>query len=110
MASLGKTVLKGVSGKTYRFKVYPLGTRFRKLSGVYLITRRCRKADGRYGHLALYVGHTEDFSQPWEGHRKAAQLRRRGANCICLQSDESEKSRRAKEKDLVAVIHPVGND
>jgi hypothetical protein len=56
------------------------------------------------------VGHTEDFSQPWERHRKAAQLRRRGANCICLQSDESEKSRRAKEKDLVAVIHPVCND
>jgi len=110
MASLGKIVLKGVSGTKYRFTVYPLGTRLRKLSGVYVITRRSRKADGRYRHLALYVSHTEDFSQPFDRHRKAKDFRGHGANCICLQSDKSEKSRLAKQQDLVAAFHRIRND
>jgi hypothetical protein len=110
MASLGKIVFKGVSSKKYRFTVYPLGTRFRKLSGVYVITKRSRKAEGPYRHLALYVGHTEDFSQPFGRHRKAKEFRKRGANCICLQSDKSEESRLAKQQDLVAAFHRVCND
>jgi hypothetical protein len=110
MASLGKLVLRGVSGKTYRFTAYPLGTRFRKLSGVYVITKRSHKADGGYRHLALYVGHTEDFSHPFDRHRKAEEFRGRGANCICLQPDESEESCLAKEQDLVAVFHRICND
>lgn len=110
MASLGKLVLTGVSGKKYRFMVYPLDTRLRKLSGVYVITKRSRKAEGRYGHLALYVGHTEDFSQPFGRHRKAKEFRGRGANCICLQSDKSEESRLAKQQDLVAAFHRIRND
>ena len=30
MASLGKAKFKGDSGKRYQFRVFPLGTRFRK--------------------------------------------------------------------------------
>ena len=41
MASLGRKVFKGKSGAAYRFKVFPLGTRFRKISGVYVIANRC---------------------------------------------------------------------
>ena len=110
MASLGKIVLTGVSGKKYRFTAYPLGTKFRKLSGVFVITKRTRKAEGRYGHLALYVGCTEDFSQPFDRLRSAKKFRGRGANCICLQSDESETSRLAKEKDIAAAFHRICND
>ena len=40
MASLGKAMFKGDSGKHYRFKVFPLGTHFRKISGIYLIACR----------------------------------------------------------------------
>ena len=71
MASLGRKVFRGKSGTAYRFKVYPLGTRFRKLSGVYVVANRCQGLNGGRRLVALYVGHTEDFSQPFDQHLKA---------------------------------------
>ena len=92
MTSLGKATVKGESGNEYRFQVFPLGTRFRKASGIYLVTYRGRNAKGRVRHKILYIGQTEDLSQPFEQHRKAQDMRQRGANCICVQSDASEES------------------
>jgi hypothetical protein len=109
MASIGRTAFKGVSGKAYRFKVYALSAKFRKLSGVYVVTSRLHKKDGGYRHIPLYVGHTEDFSQPFAKHRKSAEFLQQGANCICLQKDVSEESRMAKEEDLVAGLNPACN-
>ena len=110
MASLGKTTFKGGSGKPYRFKVYPLGTRFRRISGVYVIVNRSHGANHGYRHKILYVGHTEDFSQPFSEHHRATHFANLGANCICLQADESEESREEKERDLVSAFKPVCND
>jgi hypothetical protein len=109
MASLGKAMFKGDSGKHYRFKVFPLGTRFRKVSGVYLIACRAHGNDGAHRHKILYVGHTEDFSQPLAKSRNAEALSRLGANCICVQSDTSAKSRVEKERDLISTFSPAGN-
>ena len=110
MASLGKARFKGASGKMYRFRVYALGTRFRKLSGVYVVTNRTSNTNGGHRHAIVYVGQTEDLSQPFDKHRKADAFRQHGADCICLLSDDSEESRLAKEKDLVAAFRPVCND
>jgi hypothetical protein len=110
MASLGKTVFKGRSGKQYRFRVFPLGTRFRKISGVYVVANRTEVRDGGHRHKVVYIGHTEDFSQPFDKHRKAQEFAERGANCICVQSDISEESRLLKERDLVAAFSPECND
>ncbi len=110
MAALGRMVFKGKSGKAYRFKVYPLGTRFRKISGVYVIGNRSHGTNGARRLVPLYVGHTEDFSQPFDQHRKVKDFTEQGANCICLQSDALEESRLAKKQDLVAALHPVCND
>ncbi len=98
MASLGKAKFKSKSGNRYRFKVFPLNTRFRKISGIYLIACRHHSSQGGHRHKILYVGNTEDISQPFEKHRKAQDLMRLGANCICVQSDESEESRLGKER------------
>lgn len=110
MASLGKTAFKGRSGRAYRFKVYALGAKFRKLSGVYVIVSRFHRENGGCRHVPLYVGHTEDFSQPFSEHRKAKAFLEQGANCICLQKDESEESRIAKKRDLVAALRPACNE
>lgn len=110
MPALGKTAFKGASGKAYRFKVYALGTKFRKLSGVFVVASRSNRADGGHQHVPLFVGQTEDLSQPFEKHRKADSFTENGANCICLLADESEPSRQAKEQDLVAGLHPLCNE
>jgi len=109
MPSLGNTLFKGRFGKTYQFRVFALGTRFRKISGVYVITNRSRNEGGEREHEVLFVGQTEDLSQPFDRHRKAKELQQHGANCICLQSDNSEGSRLAKERDLLVVHQPPCN-
>jgi hypothetical protein len=103
-------VFKGKSGKAYRFKVYPLGTRLRKISGVYIIGSRMERENGGRRLVPLYVGHTEDFSQSFGQHHKAREFTEQGANCICLQSDAEEESRLAKERDLIAALRPACND
>lgn len=110
MASLGTTTFTGRSGKVYRFRVYPLGTKFRPVSGVFVITSRFQSNGGGNRHVALYVGHTEDFSQPFGQHRRAKEFMQQGANCICLRKDASEGSRLAKQQDLIAALHPTYND
>jgi hypothetical protein len=110
MASLGKATFKSKTGNQYQFKVFPLGTRFRKISGVYMIAYRAHGSQGGHRHKVLYVGNTEDFSQPFATHRKAQDLMRLGANCICVQSDKSEKSRQEKERALIAAFSPACND
>ena len=110
MASLGNIIFKGGSGTQYRFKVFPLGTRFRKLSGVYVIANRDRGVNGGQKHTVLYVGHTADFSQPFDKHGKAKDCADHGANCICVQSDVSEDSRVEKQRDLVAKFTPECNE
>jgi len=110
MPALGRFAFRGKSGKSYRFKVYPLGTRFRKIGGVYVIASRSPGMNGRHRLVALYVGHTEDFSQPFDRHRKAREFTKQGADCVCLQSDDSEESRLATEQDLIDGLHPACND
>jgi hypothetical protein len=110
MASLGKTTFKGRSGTAYRFKVFPLGTRFRKISGVYVIGSRLHSTNGGQQVVPLYVGHTEDFSRPFERHHRAKDLSQQGANCICVQRDAIDESCAAKEQDLIAALHPACND
>jgi len=110
MPALGKTILKGASGRAYAFKIYALGTRFRKLAGVYVITHRSSGADGRHRHVPLYVGQTGDLSQPLGELHKAHVFLENGANCVCLLGDTSERSRMAKQQDLIAAIHPKCND
>ncbi len=87
MASLGRMIFKGKSGTAYRFKVYPLGTRFRKIGGVYVIGSREHDTSGGPRVVPLYVGHTEDFSQPFDRHHMAKDCAEQGADCICVQSD-----------------------
>ncbi len=110
MAVLGKMVFKGKSGTAYRFKVFPWGTRFRKISGIYVVGNRVHSVNGGRRLVPIYVGHTEDFSQPFDRHHKAKDFADQGANCICVQSDAVEESRATKERDLVASLCPLCND
>jgi hypothetical protein len=109
MPAIGKTTFKGQSGAPYRFKVFPLGTRFRKLSGVYVVAHRGRDDDGRMRHAALYVGQTADFSEPLSKHHKSKDFADHGANCICVQSDKLADSRVKKQQDLLASLNPKCN-
>jgi hypothetical protein len=110
MPSLGSATFKGGSGHPYRFKVFPLGTRFRKISGVYVIACRRRDENGQYRHSMVHVGQTADFSQPLMARDITNDLKEKGANCVCVQADASGSSRQEKERDLNVRFSRIHDD
>jgi hypothetical protein len=93
--------IAGKSGNEYAFDFYATDTSFKNLGAVYVVTRRVRKSEGGGSHTFLYVGETGDLSTRFGNHHKQGCFDQHGANCIGVHLDESEKSRKAKETDLL---------
>ncbi len=110
MAKLGDLTVAGESGQDYKFEVYPQGTSFKEVGAVYLVTKRTHKPDGTGAHEFLYVGETGDLSTRFDGHHKQECFDENGANCICVHVDSSQKSRLAKESDLLGAHDWPCND
>jgi len=75
--------LTGASGRKYAFLVYPWGTPFKALGGVYAVTRGTANQSGGQTHTIVYVGQTGDLSERFDDHHKAACFGRNKANCMC---------------------------
>ena len=88
----------GVSGSTYRYWIYPLGTNFKNVPGNYIFAQE--NGDGQF--TPIYIGQTSDLSERFDNHQKMPCIRRFGANCICAHtSSASEKERLTEEQDLI---------
>ncbi len=101
--------LTGASGKKYAFLVYPWGTTFKPIGGVYAVTRATSNQAGGQTHTIVYLGQTGDLSERFDDHHKADCFNRRSANCICVHVEDNEKSRLAIEADLIAAYNPPCN-
>ena len=93
--------LTGKSGTNYTFQMYPWGTEFKALGGVYIVTKRAA-GNGGGSHSLIYVGVTGDLSERLDNHHKAKCFKGHGANCVGVLLEESEKKRLAIEADLLA--------
>ena len=100
--SITTLTVKGASGTEYQFEVYPEGTSVPAVAGVYLVTKRTATASGGGNHTFIYIGQAGNVPVRLEDHHKAACFVRHGANCICIHRDRDERSRFAKEADLLA--------
>ena len=103
--------LKGRSGTTYKFTSYGLGTKFRPLGAVYVVTKRSvnlRSGTG-YSQDALYVGQTGDLSTRFVDHHKESAWKKRGATHINILTNSSERDRLQIEKDLIDGNNPCCN-
>lgn len=87
---------KGVSGFDYRFHLYPIGTSFKPLPGVYVFLK---------GGDPVYVGETADLSERFDNHHKAMAIRRHGANQIGVLVESNGERRLAIERDLLGGYH-----
>jgi len=101
MAKLADTTFSGSTGQ-YDFEVYPLGTDFKNVGAVYIISRRTVDVQGKGTHTFIYIGQTGDLSERFDNHHKAKCFKENNANCICVHLESNERSRRAIEGDLVA--------
>lgn len=101
MAKFGNLTIKGASGGSYEFTVYPGNTLFKAAGAVYVVTNRTPKEDGGGSHRFLYVGETGDLGTRFGGHHKQGCFEARGANCICVLPRSDEHHRLEIENDIL---------
>jgi hypothetical protein len=110
VAKLGTINLKGASGKSWTFNVWPRDTEFNAVGAVYVQSVRTRKADGTGTHKFIYVGQTGDLSDRPLNHHKKGCFDRHGANCLLIYTEGNEKTRLTIERDLIDSLDPLCND
>ena len=96
----------GQSGKTYRYRSYPIGTKFRDQRPANYIFA-VLKPQG--GWIATYIGQTDNISECVFGQDKEGFSRRNSAKYIHVHLAETEEARLEEEKDLIAKWHPKCN-
>nr|WP_320050263.1 hypothetical protein [uncultured Desulfuromonas sp.] len=95
----------GKSGQEYTFNVYPWGTLFKPLGGIYLVLKKL--PNGNYD--VIYVGQTGDFSERFDAHHKQHCFDRNGKTHIGIHQEGSEQRRLFKEADLIDNYNPICN-
>jgi hypothetical protein len=96
MSKMGTITLEGCSGENYEFSIYPLGTNFKSVGGVYYISKRIDRT-----HSHIYLGITDSLSSRFDNHHKQKCFDKNGANCISVHVSESEEEREIIEKDIL---------
>jgi len=96
----------GLSGKEYKYWIYPIGSSFKKEPGNYLFGKETRP--GYWS--SCYIGQTENLDERLGDHEKEACAKRNGATHIHAHlTGGGEVVRRAEEKDLIAKWNPPCN-
>lgn len=96
--------LKGRSGAMYQFSLYPWGTPFTTVGGVYAVLRRDPD-----GYAVIYVGQTGNLSERFDAHHRAACFDRHRKSHIAVLAEGSEQRRLTIEKDLINGYNPPCN-
>lgn len=105
MAKETTVTLKGVSGRSYDFDVYPWGTSFKPVGAVYTVLKK-----NGTNFSILYIGQTGDLSERFNNHHKRPRFDRNGKTHIGIHLESAESRRFDIETDLVRNYSPVCND
>jgi len=101
---------KGKSGHVYNFVSYELDTTFAQdHGGVYIVTNRHEKPDGKYGHDVLHIGATEDLASEFAAHEAQSCLNEHEANCVCVHAADDPLTRQRIIQDLLGHYNPACN-
>ncbi len=100
----------GASGQKYIFHVYPIGTEFIDIGGVYIFTKRDINIKGEVTHNLLYIGQTNSFpGRLMRMHHKWESVLRNQGNCVCIYSEADNWDRNNIEDDLIHKYLPPLN-
>jgi len=105
MAAEDKVTAKGASGAQHDFAVYPWGTTFSAVGGLYLVLKK--QLTGNYD--LLYVGQTGDLSERFDHHHKQPSFDRHGKTHIAVKGEGVASTRLTIEADLIRSYQPVCN-
>jgi hypothetical protein len=97
-------VFRGKSGERYRFQAWPIGTSFKAVAAVYVVTKRTyedRTFTTKATHQPLAIGETPNLAATFVGKSDMKALAAKGANCICVLAVADAERRSHVERDLV---------
>jgi hypothetical protein len=102
MSKIGDVTFVGASGKEYVFGVFPLGTTFKEIAGLYIFGKLVPTGLMSGGNIApLYIGQAGDLEQRIFGHKKLECAQIHGFNCICAMAFNGTEAQRIDvETDL----------
>lgn len=107
MGKIGEIEWDGITGKKYRYHIYPIAESHNAVPANYLFAKK--NADGQYS--PIYVGETGDISERFDSHHKMPCIKQRGATHLCThKSSEDATVRRLEEQDIKKKLHPPCND
>ena len=109
MSKIEDFAFYGASGHQYIFQVYPLGTEFKDIGGVYIFTRREINSQDSVTHNLLYIGRSISLPRRLMKHDKWNAVLRNGGNCVCVYSEPNDKDRNRIESDLISKYLPPLN-
>jgi hypothetical protein len=94
----------GKSGERYRFQVLPIGTAFKPLAAVYVVTKRTfddRTFTTKASHQPLAIGETANLAATFLAKSELKALVAKGADHICVCAVPEQERRSRMERDLI---------
>ena len=99
----------GRSGRTYDFRIYVWDTKFKPLSGVYVVASRSIEPGAPPRYEPVFVGAAADLSKVLKNHARGECFQLYYANVVGVMQQNDEGQRTAIVADLVAGLTPPCN-
>jgi excinuclease UvrABC nuclease subunit len=95
----------GISGKSYKYWIHPLGTSFKDEPGNYIFAKK--NASGKW--VPVYIGQTKSLRDRLSNHNEEPCAKKHGATHIHTHTSGAEDERLVEESDLVKKWSPPCN-
>jgi hypothetical protein len=106
---IDQVTLAGRSGQRYDFRIYVWATKFRAVSGVYVVSARTIEPGQKPKYQPLFVGAAKDLSEVLKNHPRDECFQMYLANVIGVLKEENEERRAAILADLLDGLAPPCN-
>jgi len=106
---IDQVTLAGRSGQRYEFRIYVWATKFRAVSGVYVVAARTIEPGQRAHYQPLFVGAAKDLSAALKDHPRDECFQMYLANVVGVLKEDNEEVRAEILADLLDGLAPPCN-
>jgi len=99
----------GRSGRSYAFRIYVWGTRFKPVAGVYIVASRAIDPGAAPTYEPVFIGMAGDLSEILKDHPRSECFEMYYANVVGVLQIDDEQERAAMFADLVNGLAPPCN-
>jgi hypothetical protein len=106
---IDQVTMAGRSGQHYDFRIYVWATKFKSVSGVYVVAARTIEPGQKPKYQPLFVGAAKDLSAVLKDHPRDECFQMYLANVIGVLKEDNEEARATILADLLDGLAPPCN-